>query len=170
MKSEMIFFSIFISIFYLVGIGVLLIGLHDYFQGQHSLSWPEVSGHIDKCNLIEDNDCEGTIWSVKLLYSYSVDGRSYEGDQLAFGYCGSSAHEEHKAIYEKLKTSDKVLIKYDPNNPVRSVVAAGFNRSTFLKLTFAIMWLLFVIGFTVLAINSSGQDSQILRQINMIQN
>ena len=88
---------------------------------------------------------------------------------MAFGYGGSRAHEEHRAIQEKLRQAQKVLVRYEPSDPSRAVLAAGFNRSTILILIFAITWLLFTTGFTFLWTLSSGQDSRILEQIHIVE-
>lgn len=161
-------FTIFISIFFLVGFGLLGYGVHSLYRGRQALSWPVVEGRLVECRLQENSDSDSTTWAVKVRYSYSVTDREFEGDRLAFGYTGSSTHEEHQGILDKLQSGSRVMVHYLPSDPRNSVLAAGFNRSTFFILAFAVTWLLFTSGFTVLWITSSGRDSRILDQIQVV--
>jgi hypothetical protein len=154
--------------FFLVGLGMLGAGLRSLYRGRQALSWPTTEGRILESSVQEDSGGESTTWQVKVRYSYSVGGTEFEGKRVAFGYSGSSTYEEHEGIYRKLQPSARVRVRYEPGNPGNSVLAAGFNRSTFLLLAFAVTWLLFTTGFTVLWTSSSGQDTRILEQIQIL--
>jgi hypothetical protein len=168
MKRHGMGFTIFISIFFLVGFGLLGFGVHSFYRGRQALSWPAVECRLLECRVQENPDSESTTWEVKVRYSYSVAGREFEGKRVAFGYSGSSIREEHQGIYEKLQSGSRVMVRYQPGNPNDSVLAAGFNRSTFVMLAFAVTWLLFTTGFTVLWTASSGRDARILQQIEVV--
>jgi hypothetical protein len=168
MKRHGMGFTIFISIFFAVGLGLLGYGVHSFYRGRQALAWPAVEGRLLECRLQENPDSEGSTWEVKVRYSYSVAGREFEGKRVAFGYSGSSTHVEHQGIYEKLQSGSRVMVHYQPSNPSDSVLAAGFNRSTFMTLAFAVTWLLFTTGFTVLWATSSGRDARILEQIEIV--
>jgi hypothetical protein len=168
MKALSMGFTLFISIFFLVGLGLLGGGLYSFYRGRQAASWPEVEGKLLECRVKEDSGGESTTWQVKVRYSYSVAGQEFEGKRVAFGYNGSSTYEEHQGIYDKLQQSSRVMVRYDPRNPDSSVLAAGFNRSTFMLLAFAVTWLLFTTGFTVLWTSALGKDTRILEQIHMV--
>ncbi len=168
MKRAGMGFIIFISIFFLVGLGLLGYGLYSFYRGRQALSWPTAEGQLLECRLQENPDSDGTTWEVKVRYSYSVAGREFEGKRVAFGYSGSSTHEEHQGIYDKLHQASRVLVRYESGNPSNSVLAAGFNRSTFVLLVFAATWLLFTTGFTVLWSSTSGRDTRILEEIQVV--
>lgn len=168
MKSHGMGFTIFISIFFSIGFGLLGYGVHSFHRGRQALSWPAVEGRLLECRLEENSDSEGATWEVQVRYSYSVADREFEGKRVAFGYSGSSTYEDHKGIYEKLQSGSRVMVHYKPSNPSDSVLAAGFNRSTFLILVFAVTWLLLTTGFTVLWTTSSGRDARILKGIEMV--
>jgi hypothetical protein len=161
-------FIIFISLFFLVGLGLLGKGLYSYWQGRRALMWPTTEGRILECKVLENSDGEDSTWEVKALFSYAVDGREFQGNRIGFGYARSGAREEHQAIYDKLPQGSRVLVRYDPGDPNSSVLAAGFNRSIFLTLAFAVTWLLFITGFTVIWFSASGRDLRILEQIQVI--
>ena len=169
MKRHGMFFTLFISIFFLVGLGMLGYGVHSFYRGRQALSWPGVEGRLLECSLEEHADSESTTWEVKVRYTYSVAGQEFEGKRVAFGYSGSSTHDEHRGIYDKLQSGSGVMVRYQPGNPSDSVLAAGFNRSTFLILAFAVTWLLFTTGFTILWTTASGRDARILEQIEILE-
>lgn len=168
MKLQVMGFTIFISLFFIVGFGLLGFGVNSLYRGRQALSWPSVEGRLLECRLHENSGSDSNTWEVKVRYSYSVAGQKLEGNRVAFGYSGSSTHEEHQGIYEKLTSGSGVMVHYKPDNPSDSVLAAGFNRSTLIILTFAITWLLFTTGFTFMWTASSGQDARILEQIEVI--
>ena len=169
MKGGMTFFTIFISIFFAIGIGMLIFGLSSFFKGRAALSWSQATGEVTKCQIEEDSDGEGTTWKVLVGYRYSVNGQEYTGDRLAFGYSANSTQDEHVAIHKKIRGADSIRIYYDPANPAKSVIAPGFNRGTFLILVFAATWLLFITGFTMLWVSSSGEDTKILDKIEVVE-
>lgn len=162
-------FTLFISVFFLIGFGLLGWGLTSLYRGRQALAWPTAEAGLSECRLQEHSDSDGTTWEVIVRYRYGVDGREYEGNRLAFGYAASSAGAEHRAIHEKLQRATRVQVRYDPGNPARSVLAAGFNRSTFTVLVFAVTWLLFTTGFTMLWTSSNGKDSRVLEQIRVLE-
>jgi hypothetical protein len=168
MKRHGIGFTIFISIFFVLGFGQLGDGVHSFYRGRQALSWPTVVGRLLECRLHENPDGDSTTWEVKVRYSYAVAGREFEGKRVAFGYSGSGNQKEEKEICEKLQSGSRVMVHYQPSDPRDSVLAAGFNRSTFMILAFAVTSLLFTTGCTVLAISSSGRDTRILEQIEIV--
>ena len=167
MKRRSMGFALFISIFFVIGFGLLGYGAHSFYRGRQALSWPAVEGRIVECRL-EQNRGEDDTWEVKVRFSYSVAGQPFEGQRVAFGYTGSSNLEEHKALFTKLQSGSRVMVRYQPGAPSDSVLAGGSNRSTFFILVFAVTWLLFTTGFTVLWTTSSGRDTQILDQIEVV--
>ena len=82
-------FYLFISIFFLVGFGLLGWGLYSLYKAKAAAGWAETRGSIKSCELVEDSSGDGTTWSVKVAFDYSVAGRSFSGNRLAFGYAGS---------------------------------------------------------------------------------
>mgnify|MGYP002624890260 CR=1 FL=1 len=162
--GSMMFFFLFISVFYVIGIGLMWAGIASWRKAHQAKSWPTVDGSFKECKLETDDDTQ----QVKVRYIYLVDGLQREGTQIAFGYCGSNNHAEHEAILDKLQAAKTVTVRYNPAAPDEAVLAAGFNRSIFLILAFATTWLSFVIGFTVLWVTFHGVDSTMLNQIQTV--
>ncbi|MDR1497499.1 MAG: DUF3592 domain-containing protein [Puniceicoccales bacterium] len=167
-------FILFISVFYAVGIGILGYGVYMLYQSQTASRWPTVEGKILECNVIESHrsgHSRGTThtYEAKVRYSYVVAGTQLEGSRIAFGYSGSSGEHVHNEIADRLRTSRAVMVRYDPNNPSRSVLSYGINRSTITSLVFGVMWLLVIIGFSAVCVLGSQSDKGILNTLITIQ-
>ncbi len=160
-------FALFISVFYLVGFGLLGYGAWSAWRSTQAANWPTVSANIAQLSVHENSDSEGVTYEVKVLYQYAVDGVNYEGSRLAFGYAGSGSRKSHDEIHQKLKEAKAVRVRYDPANPSESCLSFGINRSIQTILTFAIFWLVFVIGFTLLVCIGSGRDRVLIDNLSV---
>lgn len=164
-----IFFIIFISIFYIVGFAVLGSGISSLNQARTAKDWPTTIGSIQNVQFITDNDSDGTTYEVKAKYVYRIQGVSYEGDNISFGYSGSSGHAVHQQIYDKLKSAKKIEVRFNPDKPSQSTLSYGATRSHFIMLAFGTTWLLFVIGFTVLFFFFSQHDTSLLNRLIVLE-
>ena len=160
-------FTIFISLFYAIGIGLLGFGLWSAWRSTQAAHWPTVPGTITSLDLKTNSDGDGTTHQVHLEYTYTVADHVYRGSRLAFGYSGSSGRDAHEEIYEKLKAAKSVDVRYDPDDPASSVLSFGIHRSIQLVLIFAITWLVFVIGFTSLWWLSLSSDNVLLQNLSV---
>ena len=155
-------FTLFISIFFAAGFGILGYGLYSLRASRLAKDWPTAEGKVVSCEIKTSSDSEGTTYRAVVKYSYAVAGRTYQGDRIAFGYAGDSRHSTHQDIVERLSSAKTVLVRYDPAEAARSVLSYGLNRSTIYFLIFGVTWLLFVTGFTVLWCVSLRSDAGIL--------
>ncbi|MFO1423550.1 MAG: DUF3592 domain-containing protein [Candidatus Competibacteraceae bacterium] len=155
-------FTLFISIFFVVGFGILGYGIYSLHASKQAKNWPTAEGKITTCELKESSDSDGTTYRAVVRYSYAVAGRSYEGNRVAFGYSGSSSRTAHQEIVDRLSSAKTVRVRYDPADVTRSVLSYGLNRSTIFLLVFGATWLLSVTGFTVLWSVESLSDTGIL--------
>lgn len=160
-------FAIFISVFYAIGFGLLGYGLWSARRSTQAAAWPTVPAKITSLELHENSDSEGSTYEVRVQYSYAVDGVNYEGSRLAFGYAGSSGREAHEEIHRRLKEAKMVAVRYDPSEPSVSCLSFGLHRSILIVLAFAITWLLFVIGFTLLFWLFSRRDGVLLDNLSV---
>lgn len=159
------FFIIFIGVFYAIGVGMLGYGLLSLKRSTEAGDWPTAVGSIDECQISRKDSGENVTYGVEVKYSYSVNGKEYQGDKLAFGYAFSSARETHQEILEKLKAAQSVEVRYDPFHPENSVLSYGVHRSILYNLAFSISWLLFTIGFSVIAWIGSKSDTVLLENL-----
>ncbi len=165
MKASMIFFGLFISLFYLIGFGLLGFGIHNAIRSNKAARWPTAPGSIVNVAIDESSVDDGTTYEVKVDYVYELSNKVYTGSNLAFGYAASSGREAHEKIYHLLKNSKSVEVRYDPNDPGSSVLSYGTHRSIQFTLAFAVTWLLFVFGFTLIVWLSSRDDNVLMRNL-----
>jgi hypothetical protein len=164
-----IFFSLFISIFYAVGIGMLWFGIRNIARARTAHDWPATPAAIESCELAENSDSDGSTWSVKVRYTYKVGARTFTGDRVAFGYTGSSDRGTHSALLEKLNSARTVSAHYNPLNPAESTLTTGTTREHYTLLAFAVTWLTFVIGFTAIWTLASGRDTPLINRIEILE-
>lgn len=164
-----IFFIIFISIFYIVGFAVLGSGISSLNQANAAKDWPKTVGSIQDVQFITDNDSDGTTYEVKAKYLYRIQGISYEGDNISFGYNAGSGLVAHQQIYDKLKSAKKIEVRFNPDKPSQSTLSYGATRSHFIMLAFGTTWLLFVTGFTVLFFLFGQNDIGLLSRLTVLE-
>jgi hypothetical protein len=160
-------FTAFISIFYLVGFGLLGFGMWSARRSTQAATWPTAPGTITRLEVHENSDSDGSTYEVKVQYTYTVDGVAYEGSRLAFGYAASSGKDAHDEIHRKLKEAKTVAVRYDPSDPSVSCLSFGLHRSIQLTLAFAVTWLAFVFGFTLLWWLFSRPDAVLLENLSV---
>jgi hypothetical protein len=98
-------------------------------------------------------------------YRYTVAGRDYESDRIAFGYAGSSAHATHVAIHEKLLRGDTVQVRYNPADPAEAALVYGLHQSTVFLLIFGGVWTIFTLGLFSLFLISARPDAAMLERL-----
>jgi|SRR5579884_3217681 len=167
MRIGMGCFAIFISVFYLIGIGLLGFGIWSARRSTQASNWPTTPGVLTNITLKENSDSDGSTYEVQVEYSYSVAGTVYRGNRLAFGYSASSGREAHTEICEKLKAAKSVDVRYDPDDPATSTLSFGIHRSIQFMLAFAVTWLAFVIGFTLIWWSMSRSDNVLLQNLSV---
>jgi hypothetical protein len=155
----------FIGVFALVGFGMLGYGLWSAYRSTQAASWPIAEGKMTHLEVQVSVADEGTSYQVRAKYAYSVNGAEYEGSRIAFGYFGSSGKESHDEIYEKLKNAKTVEVRYNPSEPAVSCLSYGLNRSVLMIVGFAIVWLAFVTGVSLMVWLGSRSDEVLLRNL-----
>jgi hypothetical protein len=159
-------FTIFISVFYAVGLAILGGALWSARRSSLVAGWPATPGKVAACSLESKSDSEGgTTYEVKVKYDYSVQGKPFTGTRLAFGYAASSGQAAHQQICDKLQHSTSVDVRYDPNDPSVSTLSFGIHRSIRFMFAFAITWLAFVVGFTAIWWIASRSDDVLLQNL-----
>lgn len=136
-------------------------------QSTQAAAWPTTLGTITHLAVTKHSDSEGTSYKVEVKYTYTVDGVAYEGARLAFGYAASSGQAAHEEIHRKLSAAKAVAVRYDPSDPSVSCLSFGLHRSIQITLAFAVVWLAFVFGFTVICWLFSRSDAVLLDNLSV---
>jgi hypothetical protein len=161
-----IYFVPFISAFYAVGIGLLIFTLVSARRSAAAAHWPTTPAAVVRCSLDDTSDGDGgTTYQVKVDYDYAVGAREYSGSRVAFGYCSSGGWAAHNQIYQALRTAKTLRVRYDPADPSVSTLSYGLHRSIRFTLAFAVTWLAFVVGFTVIWWVAAQPDDVLVRNL-----
>jgi hypothetical protein len=148
--------------FFAVGVGMLCSGINNLMMANQAKSWPTSEGTIksSKCVYYYLVD-EGSSYFTYVNYSYTVAGKSYEGDRIAFGYTGSWWRRPNQKIADRLSSAKTVLVRYDPDKPSTAALSYGLNGSTAMTL-FAGGWIMLVTAVIALrALRSQSKTGMI---------
>lgn len=159
--------TVFMSVFFLIGFGVLGYGIWSARRSTQAAAWPTVPGTITQLSVQENSDSDGNTYEVKVRYMYKVDGVVYQGSRLAFGYAGSSGREAHDEIHRKLQGANTITVRYNPSDPSVSCLSFGLHRSIQVILVFAVTWLVFVLGLALFVWILSRSDRVLLDNLSM---
>lgn len=152
--------ALFLSFFLLIGLAILVYAARSCQQAKAAGAWPTARGEITERRLEVDDDVDGATYKTHVKYAYAVNGVRYVGDRIAFGYAGSSREDYHRGIHSTLLEKTALAVRYDPNDPSRSVLSHGVNNSIVFLMIFGAVWTLFTLGLGALfVISESGSDA-----------
>jgi hypothetical protein len=111
----------------LTGLYLLRQSIPWLLHGRASKKWPFVMGKISDAPESEDSDnrpCRSHKrgGSAAVVYSYSVDGKEYEGDNISFDPELRRNAAFIRRVDEMYTTGDEVRVYYDPKRPEISVL------------------------------------------------
>ncbi len=156
---------LFFLIFLAVGLGLVGVGLNAMWKSNQVSDWPTATGHFLERKLIEDSDSDSTTYRVVVKYVYSVAGVDFQSDRLAFGYMGSSGHEMHQSILDKLLRGESVRVRYNPAEPSEAVLAYGLNNSMLSLIIFGAVWTIFTLGLFSLFYITGSADTRLIERL-----
>ena len=149
--------AIFGLCLFAVGIAVLSSGISSLVMDNQAQSWATTEGTIISSRCLDYSDWDnGSSYFTHVDYRYTVAGKSYQGDRIAFGYSGSWWRRPNQKIADRLSSAKTVLVRYDPDKPAMAVLSCGLNGST-VRTLFIGTWLLLVAAVVLLhAVRSRG--------------
>jgi Protein of unknown function (DUF3592) len=104
-------------------------------QAKASKNWPTTEGIIKTSEVIEKRDDDGLMYSVNVLYSYTVNDQAMESNSVWFsGGYSSSNREEFQRTVNEYPVGNKVKVYYKPDDPVIAVLEPGAFTSTYILL------------------------------------
>jgi hypothetical protein len=160
--------TLLLSIFFAVGFGMIGHATVTMRASKIAGSWPTTEGSLTRSFVNEIYGSDITTYEARVEYSYSVDGVRYSGDRIAFGYTPSSERKVHQEIADRVIGAKKIVVRYDPGDASRAVLAYGINQSSILMLIFGATWTLFIAGITILLIVMRQSDHGILSTLVII--
>lgn len=150
---------LFVLIFIGFGVGFLGYGILQLVQASQTTEWPAVQGNVVECKLNSHTSDHKTTWKCDVRYAYNVDGQSFEGNRIAYGYNGTNNKSMHSWLHKKLNKSEYVRVYYNPSDPRESTLAVGIYRSAYLPIVFGGAWLGFCGGlFSLIFLQSPVKE------------
>lgn len=157
----------FLSIFVLIGLGILLWGLNQQEALVRSQKWTQTTAKITHLAFEDLSDADGQSYVTKINYEYNVRGRNYQNSDIAFGYSASSGEKYHQRIYNILATKSIINIYYDPRHPEKSIISKSHGKGIYVAQSVGIFFIIWGLGFMILFILSLI-DFQFLGYIKLV--
>lgn len=106
-------------------------GAADVYAGIESANWPSTGGTVLDSRMATHRGSGrngGTTYSADVSYMYSVSGRSFIGNQIAFGHLtlGTGSRQTARQL-AKYARGARVDVHYDAAHPERAVLEAGWT-------------------------------------------
>ncbi len=108
--------------------GVVGLLLLSQFGGQAlgyvgSMGWEQVPGTVISSDVEEAWDTTGDRYSPRVVYTYEVDGVTYEGTQISPGGTTYAGNQEDAAQFlEPYPVGESVMPYVNPSDPTRAVL------------------------------------------------
>ena len=137
---------------FLGGLALAIFGTHRWMLASESTTWPtaearvsssEVRSHTSK----NSDGHSSTTFSADIQYSYTVDGQTYFGDHVGFGYHHITPSEFAQALVDKYPAGTTTTISYRPSDPSFSVIEPGARAQSRLFLYFGSVICLLTVVF-----------------------
>jgi hypothetical protein len=155
-----------------VGLGIYLVtlGLRLRAEAAEPETWHTTEGFRPKASLEEHVPRkwgQSSSYSVKVRYSFSVNGKPYRSSCIAIGYEASTNKEAEEELLEKLKSATRLTVRYDPADPSRSCLTIGMHRqgTTYILFGFLVLWMFF--GFAIMMGLSTLSDAALLESLDV---
>lgn len=147
----------FIAPFVLIGLGTLIFSSYSIFKTEQAKSWFPVPANVEKID-IDSRSNKGTMsYEVIIKYSYTIEGKKYLGNRIAFGY-GMNNIDDHDGLFSRLERSKKIIVYVNPNDRQECVIVPGMNDSITGLLIFSILWNSFIVALGILPYFIKGVD------------
>tara|TARA_B110000003_G_scaffold268715_1_gene298727 strand:- start:1265 stop:1780 length:516 start_codon:yes stop_codon:yes gene_type:complete len=128
MKKIWIGFS---SLFVVIGIVVLILGLRSIFRANESNSWPNAEGVVVSAEMERYTSSDsGTTYGAEIEYEFQFEDQLISGSRVKFGEIKTSDPGDARKYLNKYKVGNKINVYYDPNDLYESVLEPGIHTST----------------------------------------
>lgn len=143
---------LFAAVFILIGaVATWFVGLKPLLQVRAAESWTEVPCKIRTAFVDSHKGSKGgRTYSIKVSYSYSVDGQKYIGDRYSFATGSSSGREWRERAVNALTAESNPVCYVNPGNPQESVLVREFGGEVW----FGLIPLVFVLVGTALFVSA----------------
>lgn len=166
-----IFLSIFFLIFCTAGIFMLWNGINLLQQSMATKNWDKTTGILEKVRLDREiRSRKGYLHKVNVEYRYRVNGLSYVGESLSYGYTASNDYEGHNRIFQKLKSVKQIEVRFNPINPSKSTLSYEVNTASLFMIGFGTSILVFITFFAAVFYSSEQHHAGLLNRLVILNN
>jgi len=122
-------------IFFLIGIGVTVLGVILLWKALSSQAWPSVKGRIISASLEKEKVGRREIFREQIQYVYHVEGKKFVGDRVSLTPRLATLGLPTRQMTNKYPKGALVTVYYNPSRPEESVLEPGFNANIILIAT-----------------------------------
>jgi hypothetical protein len=122
----------------LLGAIALVIGLRGLVRAQASTGWPAVEGTVVSSSVESGRSSGGRtgrgggrIYRSDILYEFSVDGTTFNGDRVSYGHINSSNPNRARGVVDRYHPGASVTVYYRPDDPQQCVLEPGITAGAF---------------------------------------
>jgi hypothetical protein len=129
--------------------------------GRDSLDWPSVEGTVltARAEALAGTRV-GSGWRVHVNYVYEVDQMRFSGERLRFSQrIGDMTQADAQRAMSEFEPDSAIMIRYDPEQPARSVILPGPDRQAWFGLCVGIALCLIAVIFWVVPTRSLPAES-----------
>lgn len=153
---------ILFSLFFIIGsIIFFFLGLRPLVKIILARDWNETPCKIISSQVGSHRGSKGgRTYSIDIIYSYEVNGRTYNSEDYYFLNFSSSGYSSKKAVVRKYPTGKTAVCYVNPNDPEEAVLNRGFEWVLLIGLIPLVFVLIGLIGFIV-TLTRSGKKTHI---------
>lgn len=143
------FFSrIFPLIFIVVGASVAFFGIRGFIRAKASVGWPSTQGKVLESSVERQRSSgsngSSTTYHAEILYEFTVEGTTFNGDRVAYGDYGSSNSSHARRIVNRYPKGKDVTVHYMPGNPEECLLEPGVKGQSWFLPGFGLIF--FTVG------------------------
>ena len=142
------FFSrIFPLIFIVAGATTAYFGVRGLIRARASVDWPTAEGKVVESSLEthrsedSDSDSTSTTYHAEILYEFSVEGTTFNGNRVAYGDYGSSNPSHARRVVNRYPEGEDVTVYYQPGNPEEALLEPGLKAQSWFLPAFGLVFL-----------------------------
>ena len=156
------FLFVFGLVFTLVGAGISTLMFRTFLKQQDAAKWIGVDAVVLNSTVRSNSDSDGTTYYPYVAYSYTYDGRNYEGDRYDFWKVSSSGYSGKAAVVAQYPQGRKFKVFIDPTHPEESVINPKGGMLMLLPLILPVFFLvvgLLIMGASFKTTQKGGKSS-----------
>jgi hypothetical protein len=155
-----VFFFITLILPALIGGGVMtFFGVREIYLARQSRSWASTDATITRSEIVvktggdargvSSGPTQGTYYDTDILYQFTVDGQTRQGNKVAFGFRGST-YSNLQTLLSRYPTGKTVTVYYRASDPAYCILEPGLEHGQLWVLpTIGVFLSLFMIILTI---------------------